>query len=62
MYLDYLKKQNIYALHTWGGQVDFPSDTDTERGGLHRGPLSGPQQGALCVGAGGRPLLRNNAV
>lgn len=56
------EKQNMYAWRTWVGQVDFPPDTDTEGRGLNRGPLSGPQKGALCVGAGRRPLLRHNVV
>lgn len=56
------EKQDMYARRTWVGQVDFPPDTDTEGRGLNRGPLSGPQKGALCVGTGRRPLLRHNVV
>lgn len=56
------EKQNMYARRTWVGQVDFPPDTDTEGRGLNRGPLSGPQKGALCVGAWRTPLLRHNVV
>lgn len=50
------EKQNMHARRTWVGQVDFPPDTDTEGRGLNRGPLSGPQKRALCVGAWRRPL------